>query len=135
MAQVSKICEGGQASCVFGSIRRGQKPKSVVSISFRSESNSCSSFLGLKSNRRLGYKKAGDFRVLASVGTAEKTSNVSEIVLQPINDISGTITLPGSKSLSNRVLLLAALAEVRFCFAFCEVLFRAWIGFCLICWF
>mmetsp|Transcript_3744 Transcript_3744/g.14687 ORF Transcript_3744/g.14687 Transcript_3744/m.14687 type:complete len:471 (-) Transcript_3744:113-1525(-) len=33
--------------------------------------------------------------------------------LQPISTISGSVTLPGSKSLSNRVLLLAALAEGR----------------------
>ncbi len=32
-------------------------------------------------------------------------------MLQPIKTISGTVKLPGSKSLSNRILLLAALAE------------------------
>lgn len=31
--------------------------------------------------------------------------------MQPIKTISGTVKLPGSKSLSNRILLLAALAE------------------------
>lgn len=31
--------------------------------------------------------------------------------LKPIKVISGTVKLPGSKSLSNRILLLAALAE------------------------
>jgi 5-enolpyruvylshikimate-3-phosphate synthase len=31
--------------------------------------------------------------------------------VQPISTISGTVKLPGSKSLSNRILLLAALAE------------------------
>ncbi|CBI38901.3 unnamed protein product, partial [Vitis vinifera] len=51
------------------------------------------------------------FRVSASVATKEKLSTVPEIVLQPIKEISGTITLPGSKSLSNRILLLAALSE------------------------
>ncbi|MBA0717678.1 hypothetical protein Goshw_028539 [Gossypium schwendimanii] len=35
----------------------------------------------------------------------------SEILIQPINEISGTVTLPGSKSLSHRILLLAALSE------------------------
>ncbi|KAK7837317.1 3-phosphoshikimate 1-carboxyvinyltransferase [Quercus suber] len=35
----------------------------------------------------------------------------TQIVLQPIKDISGTIMLPGSKSLSNQILLLAALSE------------------------
>ncbi|KAI8024441.1 hypothetical protein LOK49_LG03G02530 [Camellia lanceoleosa] len=34
-----------------------------------------------------------------------------EIVLQPIKEISGIVKLPGSKSLSNRILLLAALSE------------------------
>jgi 3-phosphoshikimate 1-carboxyvinyltransferase len=32
-------------------------------------------------------------------------------VLQPIRQIQGLVALPGSKSLSNRILLLAALAE------------------------
>lgn len=49
-------------------------------------------------------------KVTASVSTAEKAS---EIVLQPIREISGLIKLPGSKSLSNRILLLAALSEVH----------------------
>ncbi|KAJ6679471.1 AROM/DEHYDROQUINATE SYNTHASE [Salix purpurea] len=53
----------------------------------------------------------GPLKVLASVATADKPSIVPEIVLQPIKDISGTVTLPGSKSLSNRILLLAALSE------------------------
>jgi 3-phosphoshikimate 1-carboxyvinyltransferase len=35
-----------------------------------------------------------------------------EVLLQPIKEISGVVKLPGSKSLSNRVLLLSALAEV-----------------------
>jgi hypothetical protein len=54
----------------------------------------------------------GVVRVSASVATAEKLSMVLEIMLQPIKEISGAITLPGSKSLSNRILLLAALSEV-----------------------
>lgn len=32
-------------------------------------------------------------------------------MIQPVAKISGTVKLPGSKSLSNRILLLAALAE------------------------
>ncbi|KAK2391905.1 RNA 3'-terminal phosphate cyclase/enolpyruvate transferase, alpha/beta [Trifolium repens] len=47
----------------------------------------------------------------ASVAADEKPSTVPEIVLEPISEISGTITLSGSKSLSNRILLLAALSE------------------------
>lgn len=54
------------------------------------------------------------FTVSASVAAAEKSSALPEIVLQPIKEISGLVKLPGSKSLSNRILLLAALAEVRF---------------------
>jgi 3-phosphoshikimate 1-carboxyvinyltransferase len=57
-------------------------------------------------------RRAGVVRVSASVATPEKPSTVPEIVLQPIKEISGAITLPGSKSLSNRILLLAALSEV-----------------------
>ncbi|MEK9704047.1 MAG: hypothetical protein VW829_18665, partial [Deltaproteobacteria bacterium] len=34
-----------------------------------------------------------------------------QLRLDPIRRISGSITLPGSKSLSNRVLLLAMLSE------------------------
>lgn len=52
-------------------------------------------------------------KVIASVAAAEKPSAVPEIVLRPIKEISGTVKLPGSKSLSNRILLLAALAEGR----------------------
>ncbi|KAK3195020.1 hypothetical protein Dsin_026330 [Dipteronia sinensis] len=112
MAQVSKICEGAQATHVLAHLPKPHKAKSVFSLSFRTEFNGFSSSWGLKRNQRLCYNTVGGaVRVSASVGTAEKTSNVSEIVLQPINDISGTITLPGSKSLSNRVLLLAALSE------------------------
>ncbi|WJX20610.1 3-phosphoshikimate 1-carboxyvinyltransferase [Trifolium repens] len=47
----------------------------------------------------------------ASVAADEKPSTAPEIVLEPISEIFGTITLPGSKSLSNRILLLAALSE------------------------
>ncbi len=36
---------------------------------------------------------------------------MEQLVVQPIKTISGTVKLPGSKSLSNRILLLAALAE------------------------
>ena len=57
--------------------------------------------------------KSASLRVsAASAVAAEKPSVVPEIVLQPIKEISGTVKLPGSKSLSNRILLLAALSEV-----------------------
>ncbi|URD87712.1 3-phosphoshikimate 1-carboxyvinyltransferase [Musa troglodytarum] len=57
-------------------------------------------------------RRASPLRVSASVSVAaEKPSATPEIVLQPIKEISGTVKLPGSKSLSNRILLLAALSE------------------------
>jgi 3-phosphoshikimate 1-carboxyvinyltransferase len=36
---------------------------------------------------------------------------VEQLTVQPINKINGEIFLPGSKSLSNRALLIAALAK------------------------
>ena len=36
---------------------------------------------------------------------------MEQLTLKPIKKIEGTVRLPGSKSLSNRILLLAALAE------------------------
>nr|AXH80371.1 5-enol-pyruvylshikimate-phosphate synthase [Conyza bonariensis]AXH80374.1 5-enol-pyruvylshikimate-phosphate synthase [Conyza bonariensis] len=54
------------------------------------------------------------FKVSAfsATSTKEKPSKApEEIVLKPIQEISGTVHLPGSKSLSNRILLLAALSE------------------------
>lgn len=57
---------------------------------------------------RKAFLKAG----VARAHVAEKAASVEEITLQPIKTISGKIKLPGSKSLSNRTLLLAALSEV-----------------------
>lgn len=36
---------------------------------------------------------------------------MEELTIQPVKKIAGTVKLPGSKSLSNRILLLAALSE------------------------
>ena len=115
MAQVSKICSGTQKIYVLSNVSKSQKPNSVPSVSFRSNlKGSFSSSWGLvmKSSDKLGTINVGPLKVSASTATAEKPSRASEIVLQPINEISGTVKLPGSKSLSNRVLLLAALSEV-----------------------
>ncbi|KAK6121632.1 hypothetical protein DH2020_044623 [Rehmannia glutinosa] len=65
----------------------------------------------LNKNSIVAVNKKSSLKVFASVATAEKPSTVPEIVLQPIKEISGTVKLPGSKSLSNRILLLAALSE------------------------
>lgn len=117
MAQLSKICNGAQTNCTFPDLFNPQTPKSVSSISFRSQLKGSSVSWGLKHCRRkpdctAGTVKVTPVRVSASVATAEKPSTAPEIVLQPINEISGVVTLPGSKSLSNRILLLAALSEV-----------------------
>ncbi|XP_078448047.1 RNA 3'-terminal phosphate cyclase/enolpyruvate transferase, alpha/beta [Wolffia australiana] len=56
--------------------------------------------------RRLRFRVSG-----SSAVAVEKPAMVPEIVLQPIKEISGVVKLPGSKSLSNRILLLAALSE------------------------
>ncbi|RLM56344.1 3-phosphoshikimate 1-carboxyvinyltransferase 2-like [Panicum miliaceum] len=47
----------------------------------------------------------------AAAAAAPAKAGAEEIVLQPIREISGTVKLPGSKSLSNRILLLSALSE------------------------
>lgn len=46
------------------------------------------------------------------VAAAAAATSAEALTLEPISTISGTVKLPGSKSLSNRILLLAALAEV-----------------------
>ncbi|KAG8391652.1 hypothetical protein BUALT_Bualt01G0209600 [Buddleja alternifolia] len=73
--------------------------------------NSSKSLSVLNKNSIFTVKKMSQLKVSASIATAEKPSTVPEIVLQPIKEISGVVKLPGSKSLSNRVLLLAALSE------------------------
>ena len=62
--------------------------------------------------KRGRWGKQGFKAGIARAAVAEKVANVEEITLQPIKSISGKIKLPGSKSLSNRTLLLAALSEV-----------------------
>ncbi|KAE8722174.1 Detected protein of unknown function [Hibiscus syriacus] len=114
MAQVSKIYNGTQKPCVLPNVSKPRKPKHVPSVSFRSNLNggfSSSWGLVLKNNEKLGTIKIWSSKVSASTATAKKSSSASELVLQPINEISGTVKLPGSKSLSNWILLLAALSE------------------------
>ncbi|XP_050236637.1 3-phosphoshikimate 1-carboxyvinyltransferase 2 [Mercurialis annua] len=109
MAQVTKIATGIQNSYTFPNFSKPQVPKSSVSIRSQNNNKNFSSFsLGLK---QLKTQRKNVFKISASVATKEKPSTAPEIVLQPIQEISGTVTLPGSKSLSNRILLLAALSE------------------------
>ncbi|XP_002511692.2 3-phosphoshikimate 1-carboxyvinyltransferase 2 [Ricinus communis] len=112
MAKVSKISNTN--TFTFPNLSKPQIPKSSLSsVSFRSQINGSSLSWGLKQCQRKGdfAVRVAPLRVSASVATAEKPSTAPEIVLQPIKEISGTVTLPGSKSLSNRILLLAALSE------------------------
>ena len=46
-------------------------------------------------------------------------AKLESITVEPIEKATGTVVLPGSKSLSNRALLLAALSEVRASLAQC----------------
>ena len=50
-------------------------------------------------------------RPARQIRCAAAAQATASLVLEPIKKIEGTVTLPGSKSLSNRTLLLAALAE------------------------
>lgn len=119
MAQVSKICSGVRTPQFLHEIPKSQKPNSVNLFSVRSPFVGAQNFRGLKYGDEMrGNSSSGrvtavvPLKVSASAVTTEKPPTVPEIVLQPIKEISGTIHLPGSKSLSNRILLLAALSEV-----------------------
>ncbi|KAL0896365.1 hypothetical protein Bca101_080326 [Brassica carinata] len=99
MAQASRICHGVTNPCL---ISKSNQSKSPFSVSLKMQPRASS--WGLKKSAMV----TRPVKVTASLSTAEKAS---EIVLQPIREISGLIKLPGSKSLSNRILLLAALSE------------------------
>ncbi|KAK9274038.1 hypothetical protein L1049_018852 [Liquidambar formosana] len=116
MAQVSKIYNGVQNTHTFPNLHKPQKPKSLKSLWLGSELKAGSltslSLYHQEVNTNLYVSVRVPLGVSASVATtAEKPSTAPEIVLQPIKEVSGTVTLPGSKSLSNRILLLAALSE------------------------
>ncbi|XP_068634126.1 3-phosphoshikimate 1-carboxyvinyltransferase 2-like [Aristolochia californica] len=102
----------GRRSCRFPAhASKTQRPRRLASLWMGSDCQ-LSAFGGLKSHRPGSGSIAPVFlRVSAAVVAAEKPSALPEIVLQPIKEITGTIKLPGSKSLSNRILLLAALSE------------------------
>jgi len=56
---------------------------------------------------KMNRKKTETFCAASQVGLSMENA----LTLNPIKSLDGTITLPGSKSLSNRVLLLAALSH------------------------
>ncbi|XP_009596625.1 3-phosphoshikimate 1-carboxyvinyltransferase 2 [Nicotiana tomentosiformis] len=105
MAQISKMTQGIQTLYPNSNIHKPQIPTFSPSLSFGLK-NSAKSMWVL--NKDSFLKKDSIFRISASLATTQKPN---EIVLQPITEISGTVKLPGSKSLSNRILLLAALSE------------------------
>lgn len=115
MAQVSRIVSGGvQNGTLLPNFSESHRPTPPFSTLFSRSGRRVSS-LSLKHDRAVrhsGFSVRAPLRVSASMATKEKPSTAPEIVLQPIREISGTVTLPGSKSLSNRILLLAALSEV-----------------------
>lgn len=57
------------------------------------------------------YRIGGKICLLSRHSRSQLYMKLEKLTVEPINQISGTFTLPGSKSLSNRALLLAALAE------------------------
>ncbi|XP_057979819.1 3-phosphoshikimate 1-carboxyvinyltransferase 2 [Malania oleifera] len=114
MAQISEMATGFQNRHVLPNLPKTHNPKWPHSLFLGSELKGFAGSRCLKqemfvANSALTVRTP--FRVSASVAAAEKPSTAPEIVLQPIKEISGTVKLPGSKSLSNRFLLLAALAE------------------------
>jgi len=138
MAQLSKINNLVQTTQNFHNSTNSNKPNSAKSVSLRSSIWGSSKSWSLKhkngvfiGNCDVGRGNSVVLKASASVAAAEKLSTPPEIVLEPIKEISGSITLPGSKSLSNRILLLAALSEVKFCFLI-------WIiyvySLCLVLW-
>lgn len=112
------MAKGVQTSHFCANLNKPKNPKFQKIVSFGSNVNDFANSCGLNC-KKIGFSPlVGDFKAryplkiaaLAAI-TTEKPSTVPEIVLQPIKEISGTVKLPGSKSLSNRILLLAALSE------------------------
>lgn len=77
---------------------------SVSGFSFMSHNNKMTSFATTSTPRSTKTP------VMMSA-TANKVSADNTLLVDPIKSLDGTVTLPGSKSLSNRCLLLAALSE------------------------
>lgn len=123
MALVIRIPSGCHSPQISGNTSSSSKPADRFNM--LGSVPVMSQFLGSKLQIRsvsADRVRLLSLRVLASVATAEKPSKVPEILLNPIKEISGTVKLPGSKSLSNRILLIAALSEVTEAITFLTVL-------------
>lgn len=107
---INNVAQNLQTANFTSKLSKSPNPssKSLSFLSFGSKYKTPIVQISVSSNKNRGRKS---FTASASVATTEKPSTVPEIVLQPIKEISGTVNLPGSKSLSNRILLLAALSE------------------------
>ncbi|GFY90334.1 RNA 3'-terminal phosphate cyclase/enolpyruvate transferase, alpha/beta [Actinidia rufa] len=115
MAQISKLSSGIKSYHQIPNVPNSRNHKtSLGSLQFGSKLKNSQNSLCLSHGRAFNHsaiKVRAPIWVSASIPTAEKPSMSPEIVLEPIREISGTVKLPGSKSLSNRILLLAALSE------------------------
>ncbi|GAB4844357.1 3-phosphoshikimate 1-carboxyvinyltransferase 1, chloroplastic [Ancistrocladus abbreviatus] len=114
MAGATNLTNGIQSRHLYAKLPKSHKSRLLGSIWFGSKLKLLRISWSPKHEKVDGQSIIGvraPQRVVASVATAEKPSTAPEIVLQPIKEISGTVKLPGSKSLSNRILLLAALSE------------------------
>nr|AFA26647.1 EPSPS-like protein [Cirsium setosum] len=109
---VSKIVKNLQTANYTPNLTKTHNPSFKSSplsfLSFGSKFKNPLIQVSVSSNQNLGRNSLS---ISASVASTDKPSTAPEIVLQPIKEISGTVNLPGSKSLSNRILLLAALSE------------------------
>nr|ACD80082.1 5-enolpyruvylshikimate-3-phosphate synthase [Convolvulus arvensis] len=113
MAQVNNMMQGLRLSPSNLSKPQTHMPSHSILLGSNTLKNPSVSVKVLKSGKDSIFTAArSPLKVRASVATAKKPSMApEEIVLQPIKEISGTVKLPGSKSLSNRILLLAALSQ------------------------
>lgn len=68
----------------------------------------CAATVGRKTRNLKSFQKLSKYTCQANPFCA---AAVEQLVLQPIRKIEGHVKLPGSKSLSNRILLLAALSD------------------------
>ena len=120
MEQISKLSSGIKGYHQIPNLPNTHNHKPFLGFTqFGSKLKILQNSLCLSHGRAFNHsaiKIRAPIRALASVATAEKPSMSPEIVLEPIREISGTVKLPGSKSLSNRILLLAAISEVYLSF-------------------
>lgn len=90
--------QGRQQVVAAGPARPASRPLQQAALAAR---------LAAAAQRRGGSSSARR----GSVAAAAAPAAVESLTIEPVRVIEGHVKLPGSKSLSNRILLLAALAE------------------------